>query len=250
MSILMGCLSYYLFFVQPAEMGSKSKRMPDDRFEVRLNSQDRRGQLERGTLERQDSKSVGEKLNYYADCAKGMDCSFSGKGDRIYSVELDLQIANFLRELASKIQSNDENFIREALPGLRRLMIEGSAFVQRETLQLFAQLPVSKENLLAIEKGLLATADVDLFREGISELKRYKGTEFEPILGRFVVTRLERGGTMVGREMAKEIFDFLNPEIAPEVERVMAGLQLRSKAREYLRYNLEEYHRLNASEQN
>lgn len=147
---------------------------------------------------------VVDELTALNECYKSETCDFPQADPRSYEVELSKAVAKKLKEFRLGYR-RDPRAARIA----RLFMRNSNGFVQDEALKLFAELPISKENLQAITDGLYNTPDALIIEKALPELQRYMGSHYEATVHSFLSTTLATGAHFSAETVSQNISPFI-----------------------------------------
>lgn len=198
-------------------------------------------------LEREWTQSTS-RLKYLESCLDSDGCEFSSDEPWTYDFDAHMAIALELREFTNTVRDYRElrggELPQEAQGVARFFLLQGNDDVKEAALDLISLAPVSKPNLDATVVALNETASGELMRKGLTELRRYSGTEWSAKVDRFLIQKVSTGTTQVAREVARGALDFMNEKNLKQYQELLRKIPTRSQAHLYLRLNIEEAQRL------
>jgi hypothetical protein len=184
-----------------------------------------------------------EALRRLQDCYASQNCNFPQTDPRSYELALGQALRAELIHFRERYRA--EPAARADLELAARTYIRSfDGFVQEAALNILSDLPPSQENLQALVAGLQGAADADLIGEALPELKRYMGSESEPLVHQFLSGTISTGAHFSSQKASENILPFVNEKSYPVYEETLRRLPPGTRAGENLSAALREYRRL------
>jgi hypothetical protein len=184
-----------------------------------------------------------EALHRLQDCYASQNCNFPQTDPRSYELALGQALRAELIRFRERYRT--EPAARADLELAARTYIRSfDGFVQEAALSILSDLPPSQENLQALVAGLQGAADADLIGEALPELKRYMGSESEPLVHQFLSGTISTGAHFSSQKASENILPFVNEKSYPVYVETLRRLPPGTRAGENLSAALREYRRL------
>lgn len=186
-------------------------------------------------------KSALSEIKDLEVCYQSNSCDFPQTDPRSYGIALGHKIADRTKDLYKQLKNNPLS--QKELAELARLTMKiDDGFVQSAALDIFKDLPVSEENLLALSEGLQNNTDPLIAEKAIVELQRYMGTPNESKAQQTVQTMLQ-GAHFSSQKVGENILVFINEQSFNSYQQIQQQLPSQSRVARDLQTALSEYRR-------
>ena len=172
-------------------------------------------------------------------CYQSNTCDYPQTDPKSYSIAVGHDLADKIKIFRQQYKS-DPTAQKDLNELARHAVHIDDGFVQSEALDIFKELPISAENLQAMNEGLQYNTDPLIAEKALTELQRYMGTDQENNMQQLVQSMLQ-GAHFSSQKVAESILRFINEQSFQTYQQIQKQLPPQSRTARDLGTALREY---------
>ena len=188
-----------------------------------------------------EKKKMREDISATHNCYQSQSCDFPQTDPRSYEFAVGRALTEKIKLFHNQFK-NDPSTQRELVALAKQAIKIEDGFVQSAALDIFKDLPISEENLAAIEAGLQNNTDPVIAEKALNEMQRYIGTPQEAHM-QSVVQSMAGGAHFASQKVGENILPFINDKSFPAYQQLQKQLPAQSRVARDLATALREYRR-------
>lgn len=186
-----------------------------------------------------------KEIERVESCYHSNACDYPQTDSRSYSFAAGKALAEKLARFHAQYRKDPSARQDLELLARRAFKVE-DGYVQSVALDIFKDLPISKENLDAFGEALKDNTDPLVAEKALNELQRYMNTPEEPQMQAVVQEMLGGGAHFASQKVGEHILNFINDRSFAAYQRLQRQLPPQSRVARDLNTALREYRRQRA----